>query len=286
MLAERSITLRSRPVGILPANFARCAAGGLLGLLIAVALMIVARRAAGALENTLAPTTLALTGVLVAAAAVAIRLGWFSSPTAHRGPFDWVVMLLTSLSVAALGAGLCLSGSPALGMFLLCTLLLAEESWAWAWHIRHSFEPTTPNPQRTMRLDAAHAATPRAGRKSPIAHAVLPFDPETVVFPDEISQQLTRSQAADGAEELSGWLRMPFAAGQRTGSMHVAFCPPFSAAPELAVEQIGGPDVRIKTAQLMPYGARLDLKLAAAAEEPTAVLLQFSARTPGHRPAD
>ena len=92
-------------------------------------------------------------------------------------------------------------------------------------------------------------------------------------------QQLTRSQAADGAEELFGWLRMAFAAGQRTGSIHVAFCPPFVATPELAVEQIDGPQVRIKTAQLLPYGVRLDLKLAAAAEEPTAVLLQFSART-------
>ncbi len=68
-------------------------------------------------------------------------------------------------------------------------------------------------------------------------------------------------------------------AGQRTGSLHVAFCPPFTATPELVVEQLEGPEARMKTAQLMPYGARLDLKLAAAAEEPTSVLLQFSART-------
>ena len=59
----------------------------------------------------------------------------------------------------------------------------------------------------------------------------------------------------------------------------MAFCPPFAATPELEVEQLDGPEARIKTAQLLPYGARLDLKLAAAAEEPTSVLLQFSART-------
>ncbi len=67
---------------------------------------------------------------------------------------------------------------------------------------------------------------------------------------------------------MSGWLRMPFAAGQRTGSVHVAFCPPLRATPELLVEQIGGPEARVKTAQLLPYGVRLDLKLAVAAEEP------------------
>jgi hypothetical protein len=55
--------------------------------------------------------------------------------------------------------------------------------------------------------------------------------------------------------------------------------PAFAARPELAVEQLEGPEARLKTAQLMSYGARLDLKLAAAAEEPTSVLVQFSART-------
>jgi hypothetical protein len=283
MLAERSISFRDRSVGIVPSNVVRCAAAGLLGLLIAAALMIVARRAAGALENTLDPTTLAFTGALTAAGAVAIRLGWFASAEAHRGPFDWAVMLSTSLAVVGLGVGLCLSGTPLLGTFLLCTLLMAEESWAWAWHVRRRFESTAPMSERTVRLDTAHATMPRPGRSGTVSHAKLPPGAETAILSEEITQQLTRSQTADGAEELSGWLRMPFAAGQRTGSVHVAFCPPFAATPELAVEQIGGPEGRIKTAQLLPYGARLDLKLSATADEATTVLLQFSARTSGAR---
>ena len=235
----------------------------LLGLLTAAALMVVARRLAGALANPLEPATLLTTGILVAAAAAAIRLGWFFSPAHPARRLDRAVMLLTSLSVAALGAGLCLPDTPAVGKFLLCTLLGAEESWAWAWHIRHSISLPVPRPP-------SPAPTPRAR---------LSLDPDVAVLPEEVTQQLTRSQAADGAEELSGWLRTAFAAGQRTGSIHVAFCPPFAATPELEVEQLDGPEARIKTAQLLPYGARLDLKLAAAAEEPTSVLLQFSART-------
>ena len=166
--------------------------------------------------------------------------------------------------MAALGAGLCLPDTPAVGTFLLCTLLGAEESWAWAWRLRHSISLPVPRPP-------SRAPTPRAR---------LSLDPDVAVLSEDVTQQLTRSQAADGVEELSGWLRTAFAAGQRTGSLHVAFCPPFAVTPELEVEQLDGPEARIKTAQLLPYGARLDLKLAAAAEEPTSVLLQFSARTP------
>ncbi len=96
-------------------------------------------------------------------------------------------------------------------------------------------------------------------------------------------QQLTRTRAADGSERLSGWLRAPFLAGQRTASVHVAFCPPFAAVPELSVEQVDGPPARVKTAQLLPQGARLDLKLASAAEEPHDVALEFSALASSER---
>lgn len=96
---------------------------------------------------------------------------------------------------------------------------------------------------------------------------------------DEVLQQLTRRRLAGGAEELAGWLRVPFAAGQRTENVHVAFCPPFATAPQLAAAQLDGPEARVKTAQLLPYGVRLDLKLLTPAEQCATVLLEFTART-------
>jgi hypothetical protein len=60
--------------------------------------------------------------------------------------------------------------------------------------------------------------------------------------------------------------------------VHLAFCPPFSRTPELAVEQLDGPAGKLKTVQLLPYGTRFDLKLAHTLEEPATVLLRFSAR--------
>jgi hypothetical protein len=263
MSGQQSISVHGRPLGITPASVSRPATVVLLGLLVAAALMVVARRLAGALANPLEPAVMFATGVLVAMASTAIRIGWLRSTTVCPTPrLDRTIMIVTSLAVLALGIGLCLPNTPLVGMSLLCTLLLAEEVWAWAWY----------RPKRGQNcFSPAQMPTPVP------AGTINSSDPFSAA---EVTQRLTRSQTADGAEELSGWVRMAFAAGQRTGNVHVAFCPPFEATPELDVEQIDGPEARIKTAQLMPYGARLDLKLAATAEEPTSVVLQFSARTP------
>jgi hypothetical protein len=57
----------------------------------------------------------------------------------------------------------------------------------------------------------------------------------------------------------------------------VAFCPPFAGTPELTAVQLDGPEARIKIAQLLPYGARLDVKLIALNKESACVLVQFTA---------
>lgn len=93
----------------------------------------------------------------------------------------------------------------------------------------------------------------------------------------DVRQQLTLRATGDGGRELSGWLRMPLAAGQRSGMLHVAFCPPFDRAPEVQVEAVAGPDCRIKTAESLPYGVRLEVKLDRPADEEESVLLWFFA---------
>jgi len=104
------------------------------------------------------------------------------------------------------------------------------------------------------------------------------FLPEEI-SPEDVVQQLMRSHTPDGSEVLSGWLRVEMAAGQRSASLHVAFCPPFVQTPHLAVEQLSGPATRIKTVQLLPYGTRFDLKLDQPSPSASSVLLQFLARS-------
>lgn len=94
---------------------------------------------------------------------------------------------------------------------------------------------------------------------------------------DAVVQQLTRTKPPDGPEMIVGWLRLPLAPGQRSGVLHVAFCPPLEGRPTIEFEQVEGPPARIKLTQAFSYGARFDLKLTQPAEEADAVVVQFAA---------
>ncbi|MEI8375693.1 MAG: hypothetical protein WCJ35_22960, partial [Planctomycetota bacterium] len=114
-------------------------------------------------------------------------------------------------------------------------------------------------------------------REQGLADGDLIEEPEPTEPAADVLQQLTLHITAEGGQELSGWLRMPLVAGQRTGSLHVAFCPSFSRMPQVQAETVSGPDCRIKAAQVLPYGARLDVKLDEPAREDESVLVWFHA---------
>jgi hypothetical protein len=115
-------------------------------------------------------------------------------------------------------------------------------------------------------LDARHA------RALPTIDADEPSEPAA-----DVVQQLTLRTTAEGGQELSGWLRMNLLPGQRNGTLHVAFCPPFDRPPLVEAEQVAGPDCRIKVAEAQTYGARLDIKLNALAVGEENVLVSFFA---------
>jgi hypothetical protein len=93
-------------------------------------------------------------------------------------------------------------------------------------------------------------------------------------------QQLTRSTTRDGVDLLRGLLHATFPPGLRTLSIHVAFCPAFAERPRMEFRQTSGPAARIKLAQLLAFGARFDIKLAASAEIDETVVLEISAMHP------
>ena len=65
MSGERSMNLHGRATAVLPMNLPRCAAAAALSLLVVAALMVVARRFAGALTNPLEPATMLAAAALV-----------------------------------------------------------------------------------------------------------------------------------------------------------------------------------------------------------------------------
>jgi len=216
--------------------------------------------------------------------ALGIRFLWRRSAdqkSSLRG--DLVLDILLGTSLLIFSAALSLPGTNRWGLGFFWLFIAAEELWAWRpWIIRRLRRPWSKKPpDRRVRVDPAQATLPHAApletTPAALSNLLIPTD-----WPaKDITQQLTRSMADDGSDVLSGWLRLDFSAGQRMGNLHVAFCPPFSSTPELSVSQLDGPEARIKIAQLLPYGVRLDLKLLTLSEEPASVLVQFSARAAG-----
>jgi hypothetical protein len=297
MTAEPSLELggapETQPIGRPAAELRRWAAGTLVGLLWCAALLIGWRRLAGTINIPLQPVWLLLVGGLVAVAAAGLRLVLRFLP-AHspcRLP-DWLIPLLATAAVLGLGAALSLRGTDTRGLIAFWAVLLGEELWAWRPAMWRS-PPDQAGALRPPRRAGVRPVEQPAGHRLPAAlNAGSPASgypasgcPASGYPGDDVLQQLTRSQAADGSEQLSGWLRVVFAAGQRTAIVHLAFCPQFATTPELAVEQLDGPEILRINQAVFCFGARLDLKLAAPAEEPLGVRLQFSARSKPLAPA-
>jgi len=94
-----------------------------------------------------------------------------------------------------------------------------------------------------------------------------------------MSQQISRFTDAAGRDVIEGTTVARFAAGQRTVSVHLAFCPPFAQAPEMACGIASEHAGEIKTAQCLAYAARFDVKLSNVAATSLDVPISFSARS-------
>jgi len=255
------------------------AAWALPGLLLLVAVLLAWRRAAGALVAVPGPALLLSAGAVAVCLTAAVREAAHRLRPARNGsPSTWLRFAIPSTAVLIFAAAMSLPGASPGALGGLWAVVIVEELWAVCAETRRRRRgrawPTGSEPAELGLFP------PIARNAEPPAREVLAPEPGELAPGAKVMQQLTRSQASDGSEVLAGWVRVWFAPGQRTASAHVAFCPPLARTPSLAVQQRGGPAARVKTGQLLPYGARLDVKLAAASQEPAAVVLHFSAQCP------
>jgi len=230
-------------------------------LLAVVAVFIASRRLAGALETPLGPFYLLVAGLgLTGLARIAHAPAQANRFRAGGAPI--------TLALLAIAVSLSVPGSNLLALFGFWALIVGEELWVW-----RSVLPARRTIKGDLPIAPRHAPPP--------ANGALSEEIESKEPAADILQQLTLRATAEGGQELSGWLRMPLAAGQRTGSLHVVFCPSFAQMPRVQAEAVSGPDCRIKAAQVLPYGARLDVKLAEPAGADESVLVWFFARNDG-----
>ncbi|MCR4412384.1 MAG: hypothetical protein NUV77_08170, partial [Thermoguttaceae bacterium] len=200
------------------------------------------RRVVGGLRTPLAWPGLVVLGAAVALLAVAARWAQPKCRGAVATSASWPIGVALSAMLAVLGLAVSLPETSPGGLAAFWSILVAEEALAWSRHVRL---------RRDVRRDFA--------------------------ADDQTLQHLVRTRSPDGIETIEGWLRASLAPGQRTTSVHVAFCPPLPMPPEVAVEQVNGPPAKVTAAQTLPYGVRFDLKLAELSDQPCEVVLHCTA---------
>jgi hypothetical protein len=248
-------------------------------VLLLVAAWLCGRRLAGEFQQSLGVLPLISVGVVAAALVSGLRCGWWQAGVwpAHVWSRSAVWWLLPSLAALLLAAAVSMRDSSAVALTLMWLLLLVNEMvWGeclWRSHLRRGAcarrdaWPATPDP---VAAGSAPAESP--------SRPVEVCDDHELSLPEDVCQQITRVQSPLHGDTIAGVLRALFQPGERSHNLHVAFCPPLPVRPVVEVVQLSGPRTRVKAADVQPFGARFDLRLATVSTHAEDVLIHFEAR--------
>ena len=90
-------------------------------------------------------------------------------------------------------------------------------------------------------------------------------------------QRLTRYRQADGTQTIHGTLLAEFASGDRSTTLHVAFCPPFDLLPTVEAEAVDDSPASVNVTQLLHNGVQLEVRLPAPAAVPQSTTIELFA---------
>lgn len=272
-------TISRRAPALTPlAQLARTAVLTATGVLLGLGVLLFVRRAAGGSLQALNGPALVLLGCFLSVSGALIRAVWGRMDAQPiRSKLGRLVWISVSASVLLLALSVSLPGSSTAALVALWLTIVAEEAAVWGWLWRRGRRRTNEPLQSGAVEEGA------GGRVRRLEHVESkPDAPEKDIdrpLPHDATQSLIRQTDAQGVDVLTGQFRGQFRAGERTVFVHVAFCPPFARLPEVTCEQIAGPPVDIKVAQLQTYGVRLDVKLKRPSDEPAAVNVRLEARS-------
>jgi hypothetical protein len=87
--------------------------------------------------------------------------------------------------------------------------------------------------------------------------------------PGRFRQRFTRYEGRAGGDRLRGRINVEVGAGARLAHGHVGFCPAFAATPAVEVStDYDGVEATVAAAEVLPWGVRVEVRLAEPAEEP------------------
>jgi hypothetical protein len=230
-------------------------------LLVVVGLVLISRRAVGALAAPLPPLQLVTTAIVVAAWAWTIRAVWWRWMPIGTGPADRLVQWTPSVGLLLVATACSWPGSRWIDWVVWLPIVASE----WCGAKLHAIPARPSALRRTVPGSPAVTDVPRATKSGP------PADEEQTL------QELTRVRQADGSEMVYGTLAAQFAPGARVVTLHAAFCPPFARLPRVEADVGDGPEAIVKIVQVLTNGVRIDVQLARAAERAECVTVEMSA---------
>ncbi len=100
--------------------------------------------------------------------------------------------------------------------------------------------------------------------------------------PGQLRQRIERYELPAGGDCLRGRINLAIAAGARTASGHVGFCPAFSEMPTVQVTtDYDGVEATVSAAEVLPWGVRVECRLAEPAEEAIEIPIDLRVQAPG-----
>lgn len=258
-------------VGFPLRSFVRRSSGTLL---IGLALLLPVRRAAGALDTPPSFGTALLVMGAVTVLAVAYRRTPPRPPWSDRDTAlpirlqmqiaygNFAASLLPLAASILIAAALSLPGIGALPLLVLWGAIVAGEA---AWLILRRRE--TIAAIEDSEPDVATKSVPATAAQVPHAEAVVETHDDVALAGDGLSQSWRRFIDESGADVFEGHVRVKFETGSKQAAIHLSFCPPFERTPTLEAEPLEELELRLVNAVVLPYAARIDVRLSEPAEE-------------------
>ena len=231
-----------------------CLAGGLL---------LAWRRASGAIESPPTPAALlavAAAGIAAVAACDAAR--WLGADRA------WALTARCGLAMGV--AALALPGPwPIAGRWLPVTIAVVAA-------VTTIFRPRRPAAWRPAH--APRRVPPLRGpAPAPPPAAPATERPSTAV----VRQRLERFEESPGIERVRARIVVAVPVGAKAAQGHVGFCPAFGETPAVEVTtEYDGVEATVTAAEVLPWGVRVECRLAEPAEEPFDIPVDVLARGP------
>jgi hypothetical protein len=245
-------------------------------LFVGLALVMLVRRLSGAFIQPLSAWTFVGMAIVLEVGVVALRQKSLRTQDSVLRT-QWQVWLGRPLGsamsacpqivpgVAALIglASLTISGTPAWSLAFAWFVLIAGETTHWLLYYR----------PRLSRLGQTRSVTVLSDLPSAVEESEIPVG---------LVQQVTRVLEGD-RESIHSLVRAEVAAHDRLAVVHLAFCPPLGARPELTAHALDATEAEVRITQAEAFGVRIEIRLPQVQEFSRSVLIEVLSSVTGQR---